>query len=146
MALRRMNGMLPVAQLRNEMNRLISDFALPAAGSPRWAAAAFPALNVWEDGDVVFAEAEMPGVKAEDLEISVVNGDLTICGRRGGQQGEGVVYHRRERGTGEFNRVLRLPVDVDAAQVEATLTDGVLRVKLPKAESAKPKKIKVSAG
>jgi HSP20 family protein len=74
----------------------------------------------------------------------VVGSDLTIRGKRGEEPSEGTAYHRRERGAGEFNRVLRLPIEVDADRVEATLRDGVLLVKLPKAESARPKKIKVS--
>ena len=148
MVFRRVNAALPVAQLRDEMDRLVNSFFSPQpATAPRgwdWPSAAFPALNVWEEGDTLYAEAEVPGMKGDDLDISVIAGDLTIRGRRGGEQQAGVAYHRRERGTGEFNRVLRLPVEVDAAQVEATLTDGVLLIKLPKAETAKPKKIKVS--
>jgi HSP20 family protein len=150
MVFRRVNTMLPVAQLRDEMDRLVSDFFGPADNGPssRWnrPAAGFPPLNVWEDGDTLYAEAEMPGVKGDDLDISVIAGDLTIRGRRGEQPSTGVAYHRQERGSGEFNRVLRLPVEVDANRVEASLRDGVLLIKLPKAESAKPKKIKVSSG
>ncbi len=100
---------------------------------------------MWEYGDHLYAEAELPGLKSEDLDVSVVGGDLTIRGHRGSEPQEGTSYHRRERGTGEFTRVLRLPIEVDADKVEATLTNGVLLVKLPKAESAKPKKIKVAA-
>jgi len=147
MVFRRTNG-LPVAQLRDEMDRLVSDFFGPASerNTARWgwAAQGFPALNVWEEDEVLYAEAEVPGLKSDAIDISVVGADLTIRGRRGGEAREGVAYHRQERGTGEFNRVLRLPFEVDAAKVEATLTDGVLLVKLPKAESAKPKKIKVA--
>jgi HSP20 family protein len=133
-------------QLRSEMDRLVSDFFGPVVGvyTPRWTAARrFPALNVWEDGDNLFAEAEVPGLASEDIDVSVVGTDLTIRGHRRSQQREGMGYHRQERGVGEFNRVLRLPIEVEAAKVEASLTDGVLLVKLPKAEAAKPKKIKV---
>jgi HSP20 family protein len=144
----RANSLVPVAQLRNEMDRLMSDFFRPGNTSTparwSWTARSFPALNVWDEGDVLYAEAEVPGMKSEELDISVVGGDLTIRGRRGAEDREGVTYHRQERGTGEFNRVLRLPEEIDAGKVEATLTDGVLLIKLPKAESAKPKKIKVS--
>ena len=150
MVFRRANNLVPVTQLRNEMDRLMSDFFRPGdTGAPArwsWTARSFPALNVWDEGDVLYAEAEVPGMKSEDLDISVVGGDLTIRGRRGGEQREGVAYHCQERGTGEFNRVLRLPEEVDSGKVEATLKDGVLLIKLPKAESAKPKKIKVSTG
>ncbi|REK10825.1 MAG: Hsp20/alpha crystallin family protein [Planctomycetota bacterium] len=148
MVYRRANSTLPVVRLRDEMDRLVSDFFSPAGAAAAWGgpAPSFPALNVWEEDDVLYAEAEVPGLKSEDLEISVIAGDLTLRGRRGGEAPEGTAYHRQERGTGEFNRVLRLPIEVDADQVEATLNDGVLLVKLPKAESAKPRKIKVSQG
>jgi len=148
MVLRRANGFNPLYQLRDEMNRLVGDFFDPVTGSvtPRAGTAvrSFPALNVWEDGESLYAEAEIPGLKSEDIDISVVGNDLTIRGHRGEAQRDGVAYHRQERGVGEFNRVLRLPVEVDPNRVEASLKDGVLLVKLPKAESAKPKKIKVS--
>lgn len=148
MILRRSNGFHPLDQLRDEMNRLVGDFFGPTTATytsrATPAGGGFPALNVWEHGDNVYAEAEVPGMKADDLDISVVGGDLTLRGRRGEAPSEGTAYHRQERGTGEFTRVLRLPVEVDSERVEATLKDGVLLVKLPKAESAKPKKIKVS--
>jgi HSP20 family protein len=148
MLLRRTNGFHPFDQLRNQMDRLVGDFFGPMTGTyaPRAAAMApsFPAVNVWEYDDHLYAEAELPGLKSEDIEVSVVGGDLTIRGQRGQGEREDAAYHRRERGTGEFNRVLRLPLEVDSNRVEATLKDGVLLVKLPKAESAKPKKIKVA--
>jgi HSP20 family protein len=148
--LRRTNGFHPLDQLRSQMDRLVGDFFGPTAWryAPRAAAGAgaFPAVNVWEYGDELYAEAEMPGLKVEEIDVSVVAGDLTIRGKRGEEKSQGREYHRRERGTGEFTRVLRLPIEVDADKVAATLTDGVLLVKLPKAETAKPKKIKVAAG
>jgi HSP20 family protein len=127
------------------MDLLVQDFFGRGSRPVAPTAAGFPPLNVWEDGDTLFAEAELPGVKSEDLEISVMAGDLTIQGRRGNTTGEGVAFHRQERGTGRFNRVVRLPFEVDAERVEASLRDGVLLVKLPKAESAKPKKITIRA-
>jgi len=148
MVLRRGNGFNPLYQLRGEMDRLVNDFFGPTATAVAQTVDAvtrsFPALNVWEQGEDLFAEAEVPGLKSEDIDISVVGNDLTIRGRRGQEQPEGTVYHRQERGVGEFNRVLRLPIEVDADKVEATLKDGVLLIRLPKAESAKPKKIKVT--
>jgi len=150
MVLRRANATGPVYQLRNEVDRLVNDFFRPMGGdlSGGWAGAAraFPPLNAWEDGDTTYIEAELPGVKSEDLDISVEGSLLTIRGRRNEETVEGMVYHRQERGSGEFTRALRLNVDVDPAGVEATLKDGVLLVKLPKAESAKPKKIQVQQG
>ena len=99
---------------------------------------------MWEDGETLYVEAEVPGLKNEDLDISVVGNDLTIRGQTGDRPQEGAAYHRQERGFGAFNRVLRMPFEVDADRIEASLTDGVLLLKLPKAESAKPRRIKVS--
>ncbi len=149
MVLRRTNGHHPLDQLRTQMDRLVSDFFGPAvAGSTRAAmqSNSFPALNVWEEGDDLYAEAELPGIAGDGVDVSVVGSDLTIRGKRGQELPEGSSYHRRERGEGEFIRVMRLPIEVDANRVEATLKNGVLLIKLPKAESAKPKKIKVAAG
>jgi HSP20 family protein len=146
----RHNGLNPFYQLRDEMDRLVGDFFGPSTSAQALRGTmlmrTFPALNVWEDGDTLYAEAEVPGVKPEDIDVSVVGGDLTLRGQRRSGQYEGMAYHRQERGVGEFNRVLRLPYEVDANKVEATLNDGVLLIKLPKADSAKPKKIKVSGG
>ena len=148
MVLRRANGVNPLYHLRDEMDRLVGDFFGPVTGNVAQRLGAvtrsFPALNVWEDGENLYAEAEVPAMKSEDIDISVVGSDLTIRGHRGEALGEGVAFHRQERDVGEFNRVLRLPVEVDSNKVEASLKDGVLLVKLPKAESARPKKIKVS--
>ena len=121
MVLRR-NGFNPVAQLRDEMDRLVNDFFSPvstAATRAGLSTRSFPLLNIWEQGDSLYAEAEMPGLKSEDLDISVVDNELTMRGRRGEQPREGVAYHRQERGVGEFNRVVRLPFEVDADKVEA---------------------------
>lgn len=139
------NGAHPVGQLRDEVDRLFTDFfGGSAPGSGRAAlAAGFPALNVWERGDELYVEAEMPGLKVDDVEISVVGGELIIKGKRMDLEEQEAVYHRRERGVGEFHRALRLPIEVDINKIQAKLTDGVLLIALPKAEAAKPRKIQV---
>jgi HSP20 family protein len=146
----RRNGLNPVTQLRDEMDRLVGDFFAPLAGGTALrsgvAAQGYPALNVWEEGDVIHVEAEVPGLKSEDLDISVVGNEVTLRGKRSEGTPAGAVYHRQERGVGEFNRLLRLPVELNPERVEASLKDGILLIKLPKAESAKPKKIKVEPG
>ncbi len=138
---------LPVPASRQELDPFFREVFAPLQGSlDRWfpAAAGSPRLNVWEEGDVYFAEAEVPGLKSEDLELSVVGNELTIKGRRDTASEEGTTFHRRERGFGEFVRAIKLPVEVDSAQVSATLVNGVLTVRLPKAEAAKPRKISVA--
>ncbi len=141
----RMNPLAALNELQREMNRLFDGFSPRLTGGPWMPAAAFPALNVWEDGDALYAEAEIPGVSQDDLEVYAVGNELTIKGTRKPREGDDVAYHRRERGTGEFTRVITLPVDIAADKVQASLKDGVLTVTLPKAEAAKPKKITVKA-
>ncbi|MBW7905058.1 MAG: Hsp20/alpha crystallin family protein [Phycisphaerae bacterium] len=132
----------PFQQLRREMQDLIDTVApefAPAAVRP------YPAVNIYSAGDALLVEAEVPGVRREDLEILTTGNELTIKGRRPGDD-ENLTFHRRERGVGEFTRVVTLPIDVDADKIEATLQDGVLTLRLPKAESARPRQITVKAG
>ena len=141
----RMTLMGPFSELRREMDRLFDNFGLGSTYSPLRRHRAYPALNVWDAGDTLCAEAEVPGILKDDLEVYAVGNELTIKGRRKQIDEKNSNYHRQERGTGEFARVLTLPVDVDADKVEAVLKDGVLMVRMPKAESAKPKQIAVKA-
>lgn len=131
----------PFMQLRREISQLLDGLE----GNGGTARAGVPAVNIWEDGDNFYAEAEIPGVSQENLEVFTIGDGLTLRGKREPLAGEGMTYHRRERGTGEFERVITLPADVDADKVEACLRNGVLKITLPKAEQAKPHKVKVSA-
>lgn len=139
----------PVNRLRQEMDRVVNQVFAPAAGAfQTWTGfeTSGPRLNVWEENDMFFAEAEVPGLRHEDLDVSVVGNQLTIKGRRetrGEKSETEAVYHRRERAVGEFTRVLTLPAEVNPEAVTATLAGGVLTVKLPKADTAKPRKINV---
>lgn len=143
----------PINQLRDEVDRLLTGFfGNVAPGSA--AGPTQPAVNVWEDSDLedsdledneqLYVELEVPGLKSEQLEIAVVDGELSIKIDRPEVEQEGVMYHRRERPVGTFNRVLRLPAEVDADRVSAELQHGVLTIALLKAESARPRKIKVT--
>lgn len=129
--------------LRREMDRLFEDFARPFDGGLLRGAAAFPALNVWEDAEKVYAEAEMPGVKLEDVEVTVVGSELSIKGTRRAERESNTTFHRQERMVGEFSRFLTLPVVVNADKVEAVMKDGVLTITMPKADQAKRKRIEV---
>jgi HSP20 family protein len=131
--------------LQHEMNRIFDRWG-EDGGSNLFGFAAFPAVNVWEEADVVFVEAELPGLKLEDLEIYVTGGNqLTIKGDRKPVSLEKGVWHRQERGTGSFVRMLTLPFPVDADKVEARFENGVQRIQLAKHESAKARKITVKA-
>jgi HSP20 family protein len=125
------------------MDRLFKDFQNGFGDLWPLDERALPALNIWDDGQRLHAEAEVPGFKMDDIEVSVMGNQLTIKGHRGFETQEGTTFHRRERRTGEFTRSLTLPVDVDPDKVEATLADGVLTVVMPKAEAALARKIAV---
>ena len=149
MLLRQFNALpLPLDQFRSEMDRLINGVAgyVPQLNSvPLASQKPFPPLNLWEDAEAIHAEAELPGVDPESIEISVFGKELTLGGHREATAEEGVSYHRQERAVGSFRRTVQLPVEVDADSVSATMTDGVLAVRLPKSETVKPRKIKVSS-
>jgi HSP20 family protein len=132
-------------QLQSEMNRLFQRWG--DGGLRGLGAVSYPPVNVWEEGDTIHVQAELPGMDLKDLEIFVTgNNQLTIKGeRKPPVPSDKAVQHRQERGFGSFVRVLSLPFAVDANQVEARLENGVLWVKLPKHESAKPRKIVVKA-
>lgn len=126
--------------MRREMGRLFGDMLTEADGRREQP---FPALNVWETEEQLFVEAEVPGLTMENLEVLVVNDELTIKGHRNLPAFENGTVHRQERGSGEFVRYLALPVAVNADAVEATLKDGVLSIRLPKAPEARLRKIQV---
>lgn len=111
------------------------------AGRPR----AFPPLAAWEDEKSVQVEAELPGFKLEDVEITFVGNELTIKGKRSIELPEGSETLIDERGEGEFTRTVRLSLPVDAQRVSATMRDGVLRITLPKTDAAQPRRIAVRA-
>jgi HSP20 family protein len=103
-----------------------------------------PALDLYESGDHFVAVVELPGMRKEDIEISLHDGTLTISGERkreGNNNGEAA--QRTERYVGTFRRSISLPTRVDPGKVTATYKDGILKVTLPKAEEAKPKQIAV---
>ena len=103
----------------------------------------FPPLNVWEEGDTLFVEAEVPGLKIEDIAVSFDNGELTLKGEKKVVEKENAPMHRRERLTGTFTRTVTIPWDIMGDRVTAELKDGVLTVTLPKAETSKPRRVEV---
>ena len=103
-----------------------------------------PALDVYQTTDDVVAVVELPGMRKEDIEISLHDGMLTIGGERKGETPEGDKTARSERFEGKFRRSISLPTRVDANKVNATYKDGILTVTLPKAEEVKPKQIQVN--
>jgi HSP20 family protein len=128
--------------MRRQMDRFVDAFSGLEQG--RATAGVFPPINLNEDQDNYYIRAELPGIKAEDLDIQVTANNLSLSGERKIDSEEnGVKYHRREREGGIFSRMIALPGDVDADKVDAGLTDGVLTIKIAKAEAAKPRQIAI---
>jgi HSP20 family protein len=127
------------------VDSIVADFATPRA-LRGFTASSFPALNMWEHGDRIIVDAELPGFSMDDIEVSVVDDALTIKGTRRVDAPTGATSLRRERGSGQFTRSVSLPVPIHADSVEARLSDGVLTITLPKAEAAKPRKIDIRQG
>ena len=104
----------------------------------------FPAVNLTENKDKYHVRAELPGIKADALDIQVNGRNLAIIGERTiPSEGENIRYHRKEREAGKFSRVIGLPGDIDADNVVAKMVNGVLTVSIAKSEAAKPKQITV---
>jgi HSP20 family protein len=103
-----------------------------------------PAVNILEGEDGIKITTDLPGMKAEDVEVTVEEGVLTIRGeRRFEEAAEGETYHRVERCYGVFERTFTLPNSVDSAKIEASFKDGEMVVSLPKREESKPRSVKV---
>jgi HSP20 family protein len=148
MLARQMLESSPIRQLRDEMDRLMEEF-LGEQPTLEWAPLGrrdFPTVNVFEDEQTVFVEAELPGFKQDQIEITVAGSDLTISADRPELDFEKkAAVRRRERPEGRFARTIRLPYEVKDETIEATLHDGVLLITLPKAETCRTRKITVKA-
>jgi HSP20 family protein len=131
--------------LRDEINRFFEPFNGGSNGLDAFNAWA-PALDVYEDKDNIMVKAEVPGMRKEDIEISLHENTLTIAGERKNEKKyEGSQTAREERFFGRFQRSFTLPKAVDGSKVKASYKDGVLTVTLPKSAEAKPRQIAVQS-
>lgn len=130
--------------LRREMDALLGRFG---AVAPSGRGGVFPAVNLYETGDAYVLTAELPGVGPGDIELSLEGTTLTLRGERKIDRREsGINAHRLERQAGHFRRAFELPVSVDPEKVEAIHRNGVLMLRMPKPEQARPRNITVQAG
>jgi HSP20 family protein len=125
-------------QLRQDMNSLLET---PFGNQlfNEWA----PTVDLHENRDAFVVRAEIPGMKKEDIDVSLHNGALTISGERKLEEKHEGANYRTERFFGRFQRTVTLPKAVDGGKVKANYTDGILTITLPKSEEAKPKQIEV---
>ena len=133
------------ASLRNDLDTL---FELPVWAATGRQAQLFngwtPALDLYQNNDNIVAVGELPGMRKEDIEISLQDGTLIVSGERKEETTQENDATRTERFTGKFRRSITLPTRVDVNKVSATYKDGILTVTLPKAEEAKPKQIQIN--
>ena len=138
-----------MVSLRHAMDRLFEDSFVSPLG---WRTigggdAITPPIDVHETDDHLVVTAALPGIKPDDVEITMVGQTLTLRGEfKGDEEVKGEQYLYRERRQGMFNRTLQLPVRVEGDRAEATFTDGVLTLRIPKAEEVKPRQIRINAG
>jgi len=130
--------------LRDEIDRLFEAPLAELARTSQLLSGWTPALDMYEDKDNVYVRAELPGMKKEDIDVSLHNGSLNISGeRKNEEEFKDAEVYRSERFVGRFQRALTLPTPVAADQIKAQYKDGILNITLPKAEEAKPKQIDV---
>ncbi|MCJ7617751.1 MAG: Hsp20/alpha crystallin family protein [Desulfobacterales bacterium] len=140
---KRERGKGELTRLHDEMDDLFRSFfepwETPGLGHRHW-----PAIDIGETDDAFMVKAEVPGCKADDIDISVHGNMLTISGeKKQEEEKKEKGYYHMERSYGSFRRDMNLASEVDPAKIEATCKDGVLSLKLPKTEKAKPIKVKV---
>jgi HSP20 family protein len=129
-------------RFRQSLDQYSQNF--PSADARYGRATVFPPINMYEDKDHLVIKAEIPGVKSEDLDISLEGETLTLKGTRKPQNGENQnSFHRREIERGTFSRALSLPVRVDPDNISALLKNGVLTVTISKASEVKPRRVQV---
>jgi HSP20 family protein len=128
-------------QLRRDMNELFERSGVRGARR----GAAFPPINVYESDDDYVLTAELPGLEAKDIDVSIEGGRVTLRGERAIEHPSDSSIHRAERQAGRFRRTLELPVEVAPDKAEAIHRHGVLMLRIPKAEQEQPRKIAVQS-
>jgi HSP20 family protein len=147
MAIVRYDPFRDLRTLQEEVNRLFSTNLTRAFGDDEGIArgAWAPSVDIYENKDQIVLEAELPGMKQEDFDLSIENNVITLRGeRRFEKTDESDNYHRVERSYGAFTRSFTLPQTVSAEEARAEYSNGVLRVTLPKREEAKSRRIEVT--
>jgi HSP20 family protein len=147
MALARWNPARDIMQMREEMEHLFNqltgrgDGEEASWGRGMWA----PPVDIYETDDAFMLKAELPGFSKDDVQIELHDNRLTLRGERKQEtEVKEEQYHRRERAYGSFQRSFQLPTAIDPERVMASFKDGILELRLPKSEKAKPKRIAIS--
>jgi HSP20 family protein len=147
MALARWDPMRDIPSMREQLNRLFNEaFGRGAGEEGTWTTGAWtPPVEIYDTGDALMVRVELPGIAKDDVHVELHENTLTLRGERkpNPQVKEGQ-YYRQERLYGPFQRTFTLPTLVDTGKVQAMYRDGLLELKLPKHEAAKPKRITIA--
>ena len=146
MELIRLNPMRDMFSLRHPMNHLFDDVFRPVVrGDSKLSMWDWnPTVDIYDNDENIVIKAELPGIEKKDIVIDVKDGVLTLKGERSlDNEVKEKKYYRRERMFGKFERVFRLPADVDPEKISADYKDGILKIDIPKPEEQKPKQITV---
>jgi HSP20 family protein len=134
-----------LTNLRDEIDRLFESPLSELARTSQWLSGWTPVLDLYEDKDNLFVKMDLPGMKREEIDVSLHEGSLSISGeRKSEQKHEDAEVYRAERFFGRFQRTVTLPTAVAADKVKAEYKEGILSITLPKTEEAKPKHIDVN--
>ena len=149
MAITRFDPFREFATLQNQMNRLFQDYQPTRAGQSGedflTSGSFVPPVDIYEDEHNITLKLEVPGIEQNDIDVRVENNTLTVRGERKFEKDvKEENYHRIERSYGSFSRSFSLPQTVDPHKVEAEYKQGVLTVRLPLREEAKPRQVKVN--
>ena len=147
MRLRYYDGFTPTFndffRMRDELDQLF-DIGLPLSNIRSVPRGTFPAINMQEEKEDVTIQAYLPGIDPKKVELTLEDNSLTIKGNRTAEAAdENTNYHRRERFSGDFSRIVSLPDSLDSEKVEAQYKNGILNIRIAKAEEKKPKQISV---
>ena len=135
------NPFAEIERIRREFDRLLEELVPREEGERLFA----PVVDVYETDQDLVVKAELPGVKKENVEVSIRDNALHIKGEKKEEKEEKTeTYHRVERVYGKFERVIPLPTDVKVEAAKAEFKDGVLEIRIPKAKGSKEKKIEIS--
>ena len=144
MRLVRFDPFRDTANMQDRISRLFGGMPRQTGGDETTLGAWAPAVDIFEKEECLVLKAELPGIREKDIDVQVENGILTLRGERMPEEGvSNESYHRVERFYGNFTRTFALPITVDVPKIQASYKDGVLELVLPKAETAKAKRIEI---
>ena len=129
-------------QLRHEVDRLFESYVGSTPGD-LLRGKRFPPVDIWEEGDSLLVQAEVPGVAMDRIEVYARGCELTLKGTRPLSSAQSSAVHRQEQQTGDFERTITLPVEIEPDRIEATLKEGLLTIRVPKPPLSQARKVPV---